>query len=100
MFVLFALLIFKKVFIIHGFEFRYTLMYKKLTSCIKDPQHEENNLVAVGSRGSRRDIAFSNFLEAPLSSIVLTSDGIVYGEIYPVHNWRFIFDISDDAQCL
>ena len=43
----------KNVFMIHGFEFRYILLDDKLPSRIKEPQHEENNLFTVGSRGSQ-----------------------------------------------
>ena len=39
---------------IRGFELKYILLDKKFPSCIKEPQHEKNDLVNVGSRGSRR----------------------------------------------
>ena len=38
-FILFTPLKFKKVFMVHGFEFRYILLDDKLPSCIKEPQH-------------------------------------------------------------
>ena len=57
-FILFMLLKVKKVFMIHGFEFRYILLYDKLPSCIKDPHHEENDIVTVGSRVSQREKSF------------------------------------------
>ena len=39
----------------------------------------------------------SIYQEVPLYLIIITSDDIIYSEIYPVHNWWFIFDIFDDA---
>ena len=42
---------------IHGFEFRYILLDEKFHSCIKDLQHEENNIFNLGSRGSQRNKA-------------------------------------------
>ena len=39
-FILFTSLKAKKVFMIYGSKFRYTLMDEKLPSCIKYPQHE------------------------------------------------------------
>ena len=39
-FILFTPLEFKKLFMIHGFEFRYILLDDKFLSCIKEPQHE------------------------------------------------------------
>ena len=50
----------KNVFMIHGFEFRYILLDDKLPSRIKEPQHEENNLFTVGSRGSQCNKASFN----------------------------------------
>ena len=75
-------------------------MEEKFPSCIKEPQREENNLVTIGSRGSWRDKASFNL---PLSSpcfYCLKIDDIIDGEIYPVHNWQFIFDIFVNAQRL
>ena len=69
------------VFIIHGFKFRYILLDEKFTDCIKDPQHEENNLITVGSRGIQSEKDFLNCLEVPLASVVLTGDKIIDGEI-------------------
>ena len=52
---LFMLLKVKEVFVIHGFEFRYMFLDEKFPSCIKEPQHEENNIVTVYSRFKQRD---------------------------------------------
>ena len=56
-FILFVSLKVKKVFMIRGFELSYILLDEKLPSCIKDPQHEENNLITAGYIGSIRDKA-------------------------------------------
>ena len=39
----------------------------------------------------------ATYLEVPLDLIFLTSEKVIDGEIYPVQNWRFIFDLIDDA---
>ena len=51
-FIIFTPLKFNKVFMIHGFEFRYILLEEKFPSYIKYPHHENNNLFTVGSRVS------------------------------------------------
>ena len=56
-FILFTSLKVKKVFINHGYKFRYIILYEKLPFCIKDPHHEYNNLVDVGYIGSWCDKA-------------------------------------------
>ena len=56
-FILFTSLKFKKVFMIHGFKFRYIILGEKFPSCIKEPQHKENTLVSVGSRVSQHEKA-------------------------------------------
>ena len=63
--ILFKSLRVKKVFMIHVFESRYILLDEKPSSCIKEPQKEENNIVTVDSRGGRRDKAS---FELPISS--------------------------------
>ena len=40
---------------ISGFGFRYILLDEKNCLFIKKPQHEENNIVTIGPRGSQRD---------------------------------------------
>ena len=60
-FIIFTSLKLKKVFMIHGIEFSYILLDEKFPSCIKDPQHEDNNLVNVGYRVSQRNRYYLNF---------------------------------------
>ena len=59
-FILFTSLKVKKVFTIHGFDFRYILLDEKFTSFIKEPHNEYNNIVTVGSRVSQRDKYYFN----------------------------------------
>ena len=66
---------------IHGFEFRYILLNEKSPSCIKEPQHEENNLVTVGSIGSRCDKASFDFPESSPCFSCFNNQRHFHGEI-------------------